>query len=103
MFGGGYSGGGCWDWRSGVATILVVIAFFIFASRLTVRAGAVVLTAFLVLCLSMGIARARDDGRYAQSPLKQWFDELRSGKGPCCVPRLLDHQQVGNALIFTTR
>lgn len=29
-------------------------------------------------------AAARDDGRYAQSPLKQWFDGLKSGKGPCC-------------------
>ncbi|WP_240538162.1 hypothetical protein [Bradyrhizobium yuanmingense] len=27
---------------------------------------------------------ARDDGRYANSPLKSWFDSLRSGKGPCC-------------------
>jgi hypothetical protein len=28
---------------------------------------------------------ARDvDGRYAASPLKQWFDQLKSGKGPCC-------------------
>jgi hypothetical protein len=28
---------------------------------------------------------ARDlDGRYAHSPLKEWFDSLRSGKGPCC-------------------
>src|SRR5258707_13580540 len=27
---------------------------------------------------------ARDDGRYATSPLKPWFDSLRSGKGPCC-------------------
>ena len=24
------------------------------------------------------------DGRYANSPLKQWFDSLASGKGPCC-------------------
>lgn len=31
-------------------------------------------------CLTL----ARDDGRYAQSPLKQWFDSLRSAKGPCC-------------------
>jgi hypothetical protein len=31
-----------------------------------------------------GSATARDDGRYANSPLKQWFDSLRSGKGPCC-------------------
>ena len=30
-------------------------------------------------------ADARDaDGRYANSPLKQWFDSLHSGKGPCC-------------------
>jgi hypothetical protein len=40
-----------------------------------------------VLLLSMASysGRARDsDGRYASSPLKQWFDNLRSGKGPCC-------------------
>lgn len=35
--------------------------------------------AFLV-----GSATARDDGRFASSPLKPWFDSLRSGKGPCC-------------------
>jgi len=29
-------------------------------------------------------ALARDDGRYANSPLKPWFDKLSSGKGPCC-------------------
>ncbi|MGY3359728.1 hypothetical protein ACVWZK_006391 [Bradyrhizobium sp. GM0.4] len=35
--------------------------------------------------LLIGNVKARDiDGRYAQSPLKQWFDGLRSGKGPCC-------------------
>lgn len=27
---------------------------------------------------------ARDDGRYSNSPLKPWFDSLRSGLGPCC-------------------
>jgi len=27
---------------------------------------------------------ARDDGRFANSPLKQWFDRLASGKGLCC-------------------
>lgn len=36
----------------------------------------------LALCLSS--AAARDDGRYAQSPLKEWFDSLRSAHGPCC-------------------
>src|SRR5262245_47849648 len=34
--------------------------------------------------LFAGSATARDDGRYAQSPLKSWFDSLRSGKGLCC-------------------
>ena len=30
-------------------------------------------------------ASARDlDGRYANSPLKQWFDSLASKKGLCC-------------------
>jgi len=29
-------------------------------------------------------AFARDDGRYAGSPLKPWFESLKSGKGPCC-------------------
>ncbi|MGJ5085815.1 MULTISPECIES: hypothetical protein [unclassified Bradyrhizobium] len=35
--------------------------------------------------LLLGDAAARDlDGRYANSPLKGWFESLRSGKGPCC-------------------
>ena len=30
-------------------------------------------------------ATARDvDGRYANSPLKSWFESLHSGKSPCC-------------------
>ena len=37
-----------------------------------------------ILLLSLESALARDDGRYAGSPLKQWFDSLRSGKGLCC-------------------
>jgi hypothetical protein len=32
----------------------------------------------------IGTVQARDDGRYSLSPLKPWFDGLRSGKGPCC-------------------
>src|SRR5262249_16709763 len=30
-------------------------------------------------------AAARDDGRYANSPLKEWFESLKSGKGFCCA------------------
>jgi hypothetical protein len=40
-----------------------------------------------VACLSAifgGAALGRDDGRYANSPLKSWFDQLASGKGLCC-------------------
>jgi hypothetical protein len=30
------------------------------------------------------VVSARDDGRYANSPLKPWFDQLASKKGLCC-------------------
>jgi hypothetical protein len=33
---------------------------------------------------AIATATARDDGRYANSPLKPWFDALKSGKGLCC-------------------
>jgi hypothetical protein len=42
------------------------------------------LLAAALAALLFGSALARDDGRYANSPLKSWFDSLRSGKGPCC-------------------
>jgi hypothetical protein len=41
--------------------------------------------AVLALGLALSGAHARDlDGRYANSPLKPWFDKLSSGKGLCC-------------------
>ena len=39
---------------------------------------------FGMLLALPGVALARDDGRYANSPLKPWFDHLASGKGLCC-------------------
>jgi len=36
------------------------------------------------IVLTTGSALGRDDGRYADSPLKPWFDSLRSHLGPCC-------------------
>ena len=43
---------------------------------------------FSEFALSGGSTRivvlARDDGRYANSPLKSWFDQLASGNGLCC-------------------
>jgi hypothetical protein len=38
----------------------------------------------ILVPLLTGAVEARDDGRYMQSPLKPWFDSLRSGKGSCC-------------------
>lgn len=41
--------------------------------------------AIIVLLFSIRISPARDlDGRYAASPLKEWFDHLASGNGLCC-------------------
>lgn len=38
-----------------------------------------------IFSAAVNAAYPRDlDGRYAASPLKGWFDSLRSGKGPCC-------------------
>ena len=38
----------------------------------------------LPLAFCTGSALGRDDGRYANSPLKPWFDNLRSHIGLCC-------------------
>jgi hypothetical protein len=41
----------------------------------------------LVVALLVGLsdlAFARDDGRYANDPLKYWFDNLTSSNGKCC-------------------
>jgi hypothetical protein len=43
--------------------------------------------AALVLCLTglvSDYSYARDDGRFANSPLKAWFDRLASRNGLCC-------------------
>lgn len=43
--------------------------------------------AVVALCMSAFVPNsvsARDDGRYANSPLHAWFDQLASGKGLCC-------------------
>jgi len=49
-----------------------------------VKAPLTVGFAVLQLALASQLGHARDDGRYAGSPLKPWFDSLKSGKGPCC-------------------
>lgn len=50
--------------------------------RLAAPSGALV-----ALCINVFIPSqllAHDDGRFANSPLKPWFDQLASGKGLCC-------------------
>jgi hypothetical protein len=42
------------------------------------------ISAFSLTLLAPGQLLARDDGRFADSPLKPWFDRLASGKGLCC-------------------
>ncbi len=43
------------------------------------------LTLSVVIAGFVGSSTARDlDGRYANSPLKPWFDHLASGRGLCC-------------------
>ena len=44
----------------------------------------IIIAVFGGLLLGIVVAHARDDGRYANSPLKSWFDKLASGKGLCC-------------------
>jgi hypothetical protein len=43
---------------------------------------------FVIFCIAFfltpAVSYARDDGRFADSPLKPWFDKLASGKGLCC-------------------
>src|SRR5262245_30439121 len=46
--------------------------------------GLAVFTFCLTTILVPGQLVARDDGRFANSPLKPWFDRLASGKGLCC-------------------
>lgn len=48
-------------------------------------AGVVSLVIVVALLVGVLAAHPRDlDGRYATSPLKPWFDQLKSGKGLCC-------------------
>ncbi len=51
---------------------------------MTMMFDRLMLAAALFFAFGAPLAQARDDGRYANSPLKQWFDSLKSGKGPCC-------------------
>lgn len=49
-------------------------------------AGAIIaiFAAVFVAIVFAALAYAKDDGQFANSPLKSWFDKLSSGKGMCC-------------------
>jgi len=62
----------------------VLLTAILFVGSLA-SGGALGLQGFAPLVGGIGIvALARDDGRYANSPLKSWFDRLASGNGLCC-------------------
>src|SRR6516165_7888385 len=54
------------------------------SERVLKKPEAMVTRLVLFLMLFCGPALARDDGRYTNSPLKEWFDLLASRKGLCC-------------------
>jgi hypothetical protein len=45
----------------------------------------VAVAVFCVTVLVPTHSYARDDGRFADSPLKEWFDRLASKNGLCCA------------------
>jgi hypothetical protein len=69
-----------------LATLIVVLGLVMAHKARTGPQStlASLLVAVGILLAFAGAAFARDDGRYANSALKPWFDGLRSGKGPCC-------------------
>lgn len=68
-----------------IALVLIGLGLFVFTQG-GQNLGPAVATVGIVILLVLLVApsHARDDGRYAGSPLKSWFDSLASKKGPCC-------------------
>ena len=58
-------------WAHWIRTVVGIVVSFLVA------------TAFIILVYEFAFARD-DGGRFANSPLKAWFDGLESGKGLCC-------------------
>src|ERR1700731_2572037 len=52
----------------------------------------------ILVAAFIGAVQARDDGRYSLSPLKPWFDSLRSGKGRAVRTRMVSlfRTRIGN-------
>lgn len=81
-------------WLVVVGAILLVLGLFLifcnmldgFALAIAASGGIFIAVACaVVLVIGISAARGRDlDGRFAGGPLHEWFEGLRSGKGPCC-------------------
>jgi hypothetical protein len=54
------------------------------ATMHTVTGRLLTVVALCITLLVPSAVSARDDGQFANSPLKTWFDRLASGKGLCC-------------------
>jgi len=65
-------------------TLDVFAAFKCRAILVLLTALALLVCWTLVSLWPLRPAHARDDGKYANSPLKAWFDQLASKKGLCC-------------------
>lgn len=83
-----------WGWFATAVVMSFVLAFLVlrlFVVRevtplwflVFAVAGSLLVLAVLLAVSTIGMARDANGG-YADSPLKPWFDSLRSGKGPCC-------------------
>src|SRR4051794_3065321 len=83
-----------WVWMA--AAVVLAFVFVLMAVRLLAMkkvglryfvimggVGALLLISILLMASTIGNAR-NFDGRYSESPLKPWFDKLRSALGPCC-------------------
>jgi hypothetical protein len=53
----------------------------------------------LFLALTVGPAPARDDGRYANSPHKEWFSQQRNSAGMSCCDEADGHRYYGDYVI----
>ena len=62
--------------RSTAGDDVVVTTMYKLAVTLTALSGTVVVP---------NHSHARDDGRFSNSPLKEWFDRLASRNGLCCA------------------
>lgn len=68
----------------GFLSLCVAIWYDVNYSQRASTIAALIGAALLMASFAVKPAHARDDGRYANSPLKPWFDQLKSGKGLCC-------------------